>query len=765
MLVLYIFILMFTNSINHIQKNIHSTFINRITILTLLLSLLYSYNTLYFQQIGKGLSIYSGLFQITVQSQIIEIILIAVGISILLAWPHLLALPSIYPKISTNPSLPLGYHPLPSPFGKGSSREKENQWLGQDQRASLARFWLSSPCLKKSEDKEKGASAAVAFINTGPLGREESVIATPSDQYSLIAIFSILGGSLLMSSLDLLSMYLSIELQSFALYILATLNKERLSSTSAGLKYFLLGSLSSCFILLGSAIIYSYTGLTQFESLNSLLSVFPVTHIGEVHTPPVIPEVSGAANIYVDGPEATLSPLGAVNEQSRLPSSPAFMQMGLEGNVTDITSPHIDAIGGVEDTLSRSGFSIFKKPEMREGFVEMLFNQLALPQPSLLYSGKEINAAFTIGLIVLIIGFLFKISAAPFYQWAPDVYDGTPTIVTVWLTIVVKLTITIFLLGLIEFTMPDAFNFNILRLSIPDLALFHNISQQESPLLSFIPTLPSPLSLSLINPSWRGSVIEGEEAALYIKNLLLISSLLSLLIGTIAGLSQIKFKRLLAFSSISHVGFLLLALGIYSQNSIDAFLFYLIQYSFTSLNIFLILLAFSYFIIISTLPISNENIQTRHLGSPTDINYLIELKEQLFKNPILSISMAICLFSMAGVPPLIGFFSKQFVLFSSIENGNNLLSIVAILVSVISASYYLKIIKITFFSVGEESNDYLPKNKTGSPKNTVPRGGVYVSKTHCYIIAWLTFLILFFFLDPSIILNGTQLISLTIFNI
>ena len=76
---------MFTNSINHLQKNIHSTFINRITILTLLLSLLYSYNTLYFQQIGKGISIYSGLFQITVQSQTIEIILIAVGISILLA--------------------------------------------------------------------------------------------------------------------------------------------------------------------------------------------------------------------------------------------------------------------------------------------------------------------------------------------------------------------------------------------------------------------------------------------------------------------------------------------------------------------------------------------------------------------------------------------------------------------------------------------------------------------------------------------------------
>jgi hypothetical protein len=83
MLVIYIFILMFINSINNLEKKIHSTFINRITILTLLLSILYSYNTLYFQSIGKGISLYSGLFQNTVQSQIVEIVLIAVGISII----------------------------------------------------------------------------------------------------------------------------------------------------------------------------------------------------------------------------------------------------------------------------------------------------------------------------------------------------------------------------------------------------------------------------------------------------------------------------------------------------------------------------------------------------------------------------------------------------------------------------------------------------------------------------------------------------------
>jgi NADH-ubiquinone oxidoreductase chain 2 len=342
---------------------------------------------------------------------------------------------------------------------------------------------------------------------------------------------------------------------------------------------------------------------------------------------------------------------------------------------------------------------------------------------------------------------------------------------------------------------------------------------------------------------------------------LLISSLLSLLIGTIAGLSQTKFKRLLAFSSISHVGFLLLALGIYTQKSVDSFLFYLIQYSVTSLNIFLILLAFSYFIVLpfanlpsvnvnrESLPLQSEgNASQEHgiikdgsplgqqeVGSPTDINYIVELKGQLKNNPVLSISMAICLFSMAGVPPLIGFFSKQFVLFSSIENGNNFLSIVAILVSVISASYYLRLIKITFFDTADnniilkckDTNEVLcsasplpsalqglgaigtqanGKNKVyegekkasaehasltlpsalqglGTPVKLINNnfadplflqfpaytsahfGTLLISKIHSYLVAILTFLILFFFLDPSILLNVTQLISLTIFNI
>ena len=540
MLVISIFIIMFTNTLNKQQKHINLIFINRIIVLSLLLSIFLNLNILDFQSIGKGLSLYSDLFQVTALSQIIEFLLLGIGAVILFGW-------------STN-----------------------NEGL-----------------------------IKINFIQ---------------DQYALIALFSILGGALLMSSLDLLSMYLCIELQSFSLYILATLSKNQLSATSAGLKYFLLGSLSSCFILLGAAIIYSFTGLTHFESIQALLSC----------------------------------------------------------TMEDLTQLDINNIFSLE--------------------------------------GLNVNYSVIIGIVIIVIGFLFKVSAAPFHQWAPDVYDGTPTIVTVWLTIIAKLTIFIFL-----------FEF---------IGLPYYFSQLTTDVFNSIPT-------------WY-------ELSASVQNLLLITSLLSLIVGTIGGLSQIKIKRLLAFSSISHVGFLLLALGIYNQRSIDSFIFYLIQYSITSLNIFLIILALGYIVKNNSL---NFNYRSKE---NLDLNYLWELKGVFNTNIVLSFSLAVCLFSMAGIPPLIGFFSKQFVLFSSIENGNVFLSIVAILVSVISASYYLKLVKLIYFDSNENKELSLSEKLALKKENPLK---LEISNIHSYSISLLTFVLSFFFINPSIILNFTQLVSITIFNL
>jgi NADH-ubiquinone oxidoreductase chain 2 len=179
----------------------------------------------------------------------------------------------------------------------------------------------------------------------------------------------------------------------------------------------------------------------------------------------------------------------------------------------------------------------------------------------------------------------------------------------------------------------------------------------------------------------------------------LISSLFSLIIGTVVGLTQFRIKRLFAYSTISHVGFLLLALSISSVESTQAFIFYLTQYSISNLNAFIILIAigFSLYCYIS------ENKEHEELmdKSNSPIQLVSQLKGYFYINPVLSLSLAITIFSFAGVPPLIGFFGKQMVLSAALDSGLIFLSLVAILTSVIGAVYYLSIIREMFFSLPE----------------------------------------------------------------
>jgi len=440
-------------------------------------------------------------------------------------------------------------------------------------------------------------------------------------EYSLIVLFTTLGASLLISSADLVSMYLSIELQSFGLYILATLYRDSESATSAGLKYFLLGGLSSCLILLGAGLIYSFTGLTNFESIYNLISVSDITNI---------------------------------------------------------------------------------------------------------------NQGLSLGLILIVVGFLFKIAAAPLHNWAPDVYDDSPTIVTIWLTIMPKISILILLL---ELQIQIGFAPHAGETIMPTISL---------------------LSDSLLNKI-------GISTLDLIKNLLLISSLLSLIIGTVVGLAQTKIKRLLAYSTISHLGFILLALAINTEQSIESMVFYIIQYSLTNLNTFLVIIALGYLINNSI-----NRINTGFAGKDNDINLISELKGQFFSNPLLSLSLTISLFSMAGMPPLIGFFSKQFVLYSALQSGYYFMAIVAIIVSVISASYYLKIIRVLHSNPAESDISSLApqaSNNLETENNNITTDSYATpSSAHSFLISSLTLSILLFVLKPSIILNSTQLLALSLYN-
>ena len=259
----------------------------RITSIIFLYAGALSFNALYIQSIGSGIGIFNGLFHVTVVSQLLEVFLLIIGSLILIAWP-------LKTKLENTISEPITE-------------------------------------TNKSEDSQ---IQATIFKSDNTMNIMLGSSNTSRD-YSLIVLFSTLGSSLLISSSDLVSMYLSIELQSFGLYVLATLYRDSESATSAGLKYFLLGSLSSCIILLGSGILYSFTGLTNFESIYSLLSV------------------------------------------------------------TD---------------------------------------------------SNTILLGLSLGLILIFVGYLFKVSAAPLHNWSPDVYDDSPTIVTIWLTIMAKISIIILLL-------------------------------------------------------------------------------------------------------------------------------------------------------------------------------------------------------------------------------------------------------------------------------------------------------------------------------
>ena len=444
-------------------------------------------------------------------------------------------------------------------------------------------------------------------------------------EYPLIILFTVLGGSLLLSSADLVSMYLSIELQSFAVYVLASIYKDSESATSAGLKYFLLGGLSSCLILLGCGLIYTYTGLTNLESIYTLISVS---------------------------------------------------------------------------------------------------------------EGHNLVQGIVLGLVLTGVGFLFKVAAAPFHNWAPDVYNDVPTIVTTWLTVMPKITILIFLLDL-----------------------------QSGSIIASLPVIEASM------PAFITDVSAAHNSAFYVfKNLLLICSVLSLIIGTVVGLAQHKIKRLFAYSTISHVGFLLLSMAINTEQSLESFLFYLVQYSLTNVNTFFILLAFGYVLFGAKAQDKNKS-NTVNSQNISDIELISDLKGQFFNQPILSLSFAICLFSMAGVPPLLGFFGKQSVLYASMSTGYYFLSLVAIVVSVISASYYLRIIRVVFFDASTNSTT---TNSTVATESTIANKVLanaelmnksIIQNSHSFVIAILTLSIVLFFIKPTLVLNSIQLLALSMYNI
>lgn len=345
--------------------------------------------------------------------------------------------------------------------------------------------------------------------------RDEKIV---DYEYSQLILISILGMLLLISSRDLIIMYLSVETLSLSSYVLASIRRSGQYSTEAGLKYFILGALSSGLLLFGSSLIYIVTGLTNFESISNYVWLCDESEIG-----------------------------------------------------------------------------------------------------------VSLGAAF------IIMAILFKIAAAPFHMWAPDVYEGSPTIVTAFFAIVPKIAVISLLITLIYG---------------PFLGIFENLVQ---PIIIF-------------------------------------TGLLSIIVGNIAAVNQTKIKRLLAYSAIAHIGWILLGLGVGTLISIQAALIYIILYILMTINSFAFIIY--YF---------------KGYGN----NYITELSGLSRKEPILAITFTLCLLSIAGIPPLAGFFSKYNILLSLINENFIITASLGIVISVIGSFYYIRIIQWMYFS---NSKNYLLKD-------------------------------------------------------
>jgi proton-translocating NADH-quinone oxidoreductase chain N len=279
-------------------------------------------------------------------------------------------------------------------------------------------------------------------------------------------------------------------------------------------------------------------------------------------------------------------------------------------------------------------------------------------------SGTSALKACELGMVFILVGLLFKMTAVPFHMWAPDVYEGAPTSITAFFSITPKVSIVAVLLRVFV----DSF-------------------------YDFM--LP-----------WQ--------------KILIFCSIASMILGAFAAMSQNKIKRLLAFSSIGHVGYLLIGVCCGTVEGLQALFIYLVIYIVMTINIFAIVLS----------PV--KRLGSNFVKSVQRVKYTTDFSMLAKTNPILAITLTVALFSMAGIPPLAGFYSKAFLFFAAMSSTMYLLALIGVLTSVVSCFYYIRLIKIMYFE---------------NPKNWCSFSRI--SKENSYILGITFFFMLFFMVYPS----------------
>jgi NADH-quinone oxidoreductase subunit N len=369
--------------------------------------------------------------------------------------------------------------------------------------AAFGRAFVSDPFSRFMKVLALVGSAVTLFMSLGFAKAEKF----DKFEFPVLILLSTLGMMVMISANDTLALYLGLELQSLAIYVLAAINRDSLRSTEAGLKYFVLGALSSGMLLYGISLVYGYTGNTGFDAIAAALS-------------------------------ATDRQLGLV-----------------------------------------------------------------------------------FGLVFVLAGLAFKISAVPFHMWTPDVYEGAPTPVTAFLAAAPKMA--------------------AMALTV------------RATMGAFAP----------IAADWQQIIV--------------FISIASMALGAFAAIGQSNIKRLMAYSSIGHIGFALVGLASNSEAGVRGVVIYMLIYMAMTLGTFAFILAMRR---------NNRNVE--------QIDDLAGLSAT---NPMMATILTILMFSLAGIPPLAGFWAKWYVFLASINAHLYALAVIGVLTSVVGAYYYLRIIKIMWF--------------------------------------------------------------------
>ncbi len=337
-------------------------------------------------------------------------------------------------------------------------------------------------------------------------------------EFPVLVLLATTGMLMMISANDLIALYVGLELQSLSLYVVAAFDRRSARSSEAGLKYFVLGALSSGMLLYGASLIYGFTGSTLFTDI-----------------------------------AAAVQPSGA-------------------------------------------------------------------------------NLGLIFGLVFLMTGFAFKISAVPFHMWTPDVYEGAPTPVTAFFAAAPKLA--------------------AMALTVRTLfAAFPSVTHEWQQIVTFL-------------------------------------AIASMALGSFAAIGQRNIKRLMAYSSIGHMGYALVGLAAGTAEGVQGVIVYLAIYLAMTLGTFACILA-----------------MRRHGRMVEDIDQLAGLSNT---SPTMAFLLAMLLFSLAGIPPLAGFFAKFYVFLAAINAGLYALAVIGVLLSVVGAYYYLRIVKIMYFDAPAERFEPMP---------------------------------------------------------